>query len=177
MANLMYKWCLPVLLLLAAPGMAGQSTQTPEQSPPKSEAASRAQAVARDSARAKASGKSSNDGEVEPGRQPAASTAQPAPAKATDDKAAENNGSGPAVNGAAGPSNGGPSSAGSPQGPQRSKGAATNDEQLRKDSQNPVAHLISFPLQNNTNMRIEPADRNQNVLNIQPVIPVSLNDN
>jgi hypothetical protein len=42
---------------------------------------------------------------------------------------------------------------------------------LQKSVQNPVASLISIPLQNNTNLGIGPFDRNQNVLNIQPVIP------
>ncbi len=42
---------------------------------------------------------------------------------------------------------------------------------LAKAAQNPVANLISFPLQNNTNFGIGPYERAQNVLNIQPVIP------
>jgi len=48
---------------------------------------------------------------------------------------------------------------------------------LQKASQNPVANLISFPLQDNTNFGIGPFDRNQNVLNIQPVIPVKVSEN
>jgi hypothetical protein len=36
--------------------------------------------------------------------------------------------------------------------------------------------LISVPFQNNTNFGVGPLDRTQNVLNIQPVIPVSLSD-
>ena len=52
--------------------------------------------------------------------------------------------------------------------------AATNAEELRKQSQNPIANLISVPLQENFNFGIGPADRTQNVLNIQPVIPFSL---
>jgi hypothetical protein len=43
---------------------------------------------------------------------------------------------------------------------------------LAKAVQNPVASLISVPLQNNTNFDIGPNDRAQNILNIQPVIPV-----
>jgi hypothetical protein len=43
---------------------------------------------------------------------------------------------------------------------------------LAKAVQNPVASLISVPLQNNTNFDIGPNDRTQNILNIQPVIPV-----
>ena len=45
---------------------------------------------------------------------------------------------------------------------------------LQKSVQNPVASLISVPLQNNTNLGIGPFDRNQNVLNIQPVIPIQV---
>ena len=45
---------------------------------------------------------------------------------------------------------------------------------LAKASQNPVANLISVPFQNNTNFPIGSYDRVQNVLNIQPVIPIQL---
>ena len=45
---------------------------------------------------------------------------------------------------------------------------------LAKQSQNPVGALISLPFQNNTNFGLGPEDRTQNILNIQPVIPVSL---
>jgi hypothetical protein len=48
---------------------------------------------------------------------------------------------------------------------------------LQKASQNPVADLISFPLQDNTNFGIGPYSRNQNVLNIQPVIPIKATEN
>ena len=44
----------------------------------------------------------------------------------------------------------------------------------RKEAQNPIASVISLPLQENWNFGIGPADRVQNVFNIQPVIPVSL---
>jgi hypothetical protein len=43
-------------------------------------------------------------------------------------------------------------------------------EALQKATQNPVANLISVPIQNNDNFGIGPYDRTQNVLNIQPVI-------
>lgn len=49
-----------------------------------------------------------------------------------------------------------------------------DDDALAKEAQNPVANLISLPLQNNTNFDIGPHDRTQNVLNIQPVIPFEL---
>jgi hypothetical protein len=39
-----------------------------------------------------------------------------------------------------------------------------------------VASLISFPLQNNTNFDIGPLDRTENVLNIQPVIPIQVSE-
>jgi hypothetical protein len=55
--------------------------------------------------------------------------------------------------------------------------AATNSDALRKAAQNPVASLISVPIQNNDNTGIAPGYRTQNVLNIQPVIPLKLNDN
>jgi hypothetical protein len=48
---------------------------------------------------------------------------------------------------------------------------------LQKAVQNPVAGLISVPLQNNTNFGVGPFGRNQNVLNIQPVIPVNVSQN
>jgi len=52
--------------------------------------------------------------------------------------------------------------------------AATNADELRKAAQNPIASLISVPIQENVNFGIEPGDRNQNVLNIQPVIPINV---
>jgi hypothetical protein len=49
-------------------------------------------------------------------------------------------------------------------------------EALQKATQNPVANLISVPLQNNGNFDIGPFDRTQNVLNIQPVVPVRVSE-
>lgn len=47
------------------------------------------------------------------------------------------------------------------------------DEALLKAAQNPIANLMSFPFQNNTNFKIGPdSNRTQNILNIQPVIPL-----
>ena len=50
-------------------------------------------------------------------------------------------------------------------------------EELAKLSQNPVGNLISVPFQNNTNFNYGPLDGTQNILNIQPVIPITLNEN
>ncbi|MEJ2009239.1 MAG: neuromedin U [Acidobacteriota bacterium] len=54
---------------------------------------------------------------------------------------------------------------------------ATGTGDLEKAVQNPVASLISVPLQNNTNFAISPFGRTQNVLNIQPVIPMNVSKN
>lgn len=53
--------------------------------------------------------------------------------------------------------------------------ASTNTD-LAKATQNPISDLISLPFQNNMNFGFGPDDKLQNVLNVQPVIPVSLND-
>lgn len=47
---------------------------------------------------------------------------------------------------------------------------------LAKAAQNPIANMISVPLQNNLNFGVGPYSRAQNILNIQPVIPVSLGE-
>jgi hypothetical protein len=47
---------------------------------------------------------------------------------------------------------------------------------LAKAVQNPVADLISVPLQNNTTYNIGPYERVSNVLNIQPVVPFHLSE-
>ena len=60
---------------------------------------------------------------------------------------------------------------------EKTPAAAANADELRKEAQNPVASLISVPVQNNNNTGINPGYRTQNVLNIQPVIPLKVNDN
>ncbi len=60
---------------------------------------------------------------------------------------------------------------------EQEKPTAENAGDLQKATQNPVASLISVPIQNNTNFGIGPFERNQNVLNIQPVIPISVSQN
>ena len=54
--------------------------------------------------------------------------------------------------------------------------AEPTEEELAKLAQNPVGNLISIPFQNNSNLNFGPRKGTQNVLNIQPVIPISVND-
>jgi opacity protein-like surface antigen len=51
----------------------------------------------------------------------------------------------------------------------------SEDENLAQKSQNPIADLVSVPFQSNTNFNAGPFNRTQEVLNIQPVIPLRLN--
>jgi hypothetical protein len=50
--------------------------------------------------------------------------------------------------------------------------AQQSKEELAEAAANPLADLMSFPFQNNLNMNYGPYNRNVNVLNIQPVIPL-----
>jgi len=50
--------------------------------------------------------------------------------------------------------------------------AQQSEEELSKQAANPLADLMSFPFQNNLNINNGPFNRNVNVLNIQPVIPL-----
>jgi hypothetical protein len=54
--------------------------------------------------------------------------------------------------------------------------ADSDQSDLAKAAQNPIANLISLPLQNNTNFNVGPRERTQNVLNVQPVWPISINE-
>jgi hypothetical protein len=54
--------------------------------------------------------------------------------------------------------------------------AGQSSSGLAKASQNPIADLISLPFQNNMNFNVGPNNHVQNVLNIQPVIPINLNE-
>lgn len=49
-------------------------------------------------------------------------------------------------------------------------------DELAKKLQNPIASLISVPIQPNFDFGIGPADGNRMIMNIQPVIPLSLNE-
>ncbi|MBT8361646.1 MAG: neuromedin U [Deltaproteobacteria bacterium] len=52
-----------------------------------------------------------------------------------------------------------------------------DNSDLAKQAQNPIANLISLPLQINTNFGIGPDNETQNILNIQPVWPFGITDN
>jgi hypothetical protein len=54
---------------------------------------------------------------------------------------------------------------------------AGSADDLAKATQNPVASLISVPIQNNTNFAVGPYNCTQDVLNIQPVIPARISQN
>jgi hypothetical protein len=64
--------------------------------------------------------------------------------------------------------------AGAKQTPATAESEVARKAALAKAVQNPVADMISVPLQNNTNFGIGPYQRDQDVLNIQPVIPFHL---
>lgn len=51
----------------------------------------------------------------------------------------------------------------------------SENEDLAQKSQNPIADLVSVPFQSNTNFNAGPFNRTQEVLNIQPVIPLRIN--
>ncbi len=55
--------------------------------------------------------------------------------------------------------------------------AQTDADALAKQLQNPIANLISLPIQGNFDYGAGPADGRRMILNIQPVIPVSIGDN
>ena len=57
-----------------------------------------------------------------------------------------------------------------------SSAQAQDSGNLAQQAQNPIANLISVPFQNNTNFNVGPFDDEQNILNIQPVIPFKLNE-
>ena len=48
--------------------------------------------------------------------------------------------------------------------------------ELARAVQNPIANLISFPIQNNTTFKFGPQEEVQNVINIQPVWPFQISE-
>ena len=59
------------------------------------------------------------------------------------------------------------------------KAEESSTADLAKAAQNPLASMISLPFQNNTdtNVKVGPEEKTQNILNIQPVWPIEWNDN
>jgi hypothetical protein len=53
---------------------------------------------------------------------------------------------------------------------------ATSEADLAKKAQNPIANMISVPIQVNTSYGIGADNRTSNVLNVQPVLPFSLGE-
>ncbi len=53
---------------------------------------------------------------------------------------------------------------------------AADDSSLAKASQNPVADLVSLPIQHNADLQFGPDDDYRSITNVQPVVPVNLND-
>jgi hypothetical protein len=56
------------------------------------------------------------------------------------------------------------------------EGASDSAAELAKKTLNPVADLISVPFQYNADFNIGPKDATRSTLNIQPVIPIGLNE-
>ncbi len=50
---------------------------------------------------------------------------------------------------------------------------ANDQEDLAKESQNPIGNMISLPFENNTHFKLGPDDKWANVLNLKPVYPVT----
>ncbi len=69
-----------------------------------------------------------------------------------------------------------PSDGASSQESEQPAGKTASEEELAKLAQNPVANLISLPFQSNFNFGVGSREVTQYVLNFQPVIPMTLND-
>src|SRR5271168_4174931 len=61
-----------------------------------------------------------------------------------------------------------------PKGEEPEANTNAGTDALQKATQNPVASLISVPIQNNNNFSISPGNRTQDIMNIQPVVPVGV---
>lgn len=55
-------------------------------------------------------------------------------------------------------------------------GSDNSDTAIAKKLQNPVGDLYSFPFQNNTNFNYGPHKGTQDILNVQPVIPIHVTE-
>jgi hypothetical protein len=51
--------------------------------------------------------------------------------------------------------------------------SGSGKEELAQTAANPIANLVSLPIQNNTDFGLGPYDRSVNVLNVQPVVPLA----
>ncbi|HUL88806.1 MAG TPA: outer membrane protein [Pseudolabrys sp.] len=63
--------------------------------------------------------------------------------------------------------------------PKRARGPSKppeEDEDLAKKSQNPIADLVSVPFEGNNNFHTGPFNRFQEVFDIQPVVPLHINE-
>jgi hypothetical protein len=59
--------------------------------------------------------------------------------------------------------------------PVESSGAESTEE-LAKKIQNPIGDLYTIPFQSNTNFNVGPDQGTQEILDIQPVIPIHINE-
>jgi hypothetical protein len=59
---------------------------------------------------------------------------------------------------------------------EKTDGSGDSATDLAKKLQNPIGDLYSFPFQNNTNFNTGPHKGTQDILNVQPVIPIHIND-
>jgi len=62
-----------------------------------------------------------------------------------------------------------------PPNPPPDASSADDATELAKKLQNPIGDLYSFPFQNNTNFNAGPHKGTQDILNVQPVIPIHIN--
>src|ERR1700692_1497264 len=58
----------------------------------------------------------------------------------------------------------------------RADAGSDSDTAIAKKLQNPIGDLYSFPFQNNTNFNYGPHKGTQDILNVQPVIPIHITE-